>query len=749
MILFSCTKEDNTKTDETAISEYKGMTIIEEVGMKNVFSSKIIQEITTNKYDIYSMNYYDRIFYLDDKVYLTAKKFHDDEDFKSSDIIIHSFDMIDGSEESIVIKSFDEDAYINFMWYDSEYNIITIEELNYEYTLYKSTASHETLYSVPLNINDTIISMALGENDNIYIGTEKNVTVYSNDGKYVTSIPLSDKLIYISSAHGKKPITKMKNNIYSKPIYKYIDIDTNSLEDIEMESEINLNYYDSHIIYGDGYDYYHVTNTGIYGYDITSNTLTKTLDWSNSDLSFADVYALSCISFDKVFMFSLEYLTEYFTILTHIPNDELPEKTYISIGYIDGTDDSYLTSAVQNFNKRDDEYRITLTNYYSPYSELDPVLRLNNDIASGNSPDMLYMNNNLSLTTYSVNGMFVDLYKYLNDDEELYNNLLPLASESAALNGKLYQMITDFWVVSLVGKAETFDGKSRWSYRDAISIYNEIPSGVIMEYSFTREFFADLYLPDAISEYVDYATGTCSFDTQGFKELLEFIKLLPKERNQEDQQGYIELYNKYIYSKCRSGEMLLSKVFIADAMSYETEKVLSFRDDETVMIGYPTSDGSISGDIITARGFSILSSSNNKDTAWEFIKYCLSDEFRQISIISSGYITPTKSAIQYYNDAMSNDYVYIDDASLSTTISEKEKDFESEYGNGILVKIDDDVLSEYVEYLESLVYKHKDTTIKDIVNDELNSFLNTDKSTEDTANAIQSRVSIYMSEMWE
>lgn len=614
--LISC-KNDKEVTDDVTISDYQGMNIIEEIGMKNVFESNIVYRIAGNKYDGFTNpHYYNNMFSMDDIVYITAKKFHEDDSFRFNDIILHSFNVNDGDGEALIIKPFNEDGYINFMWYDSEYNHITIEELNYEYVLYKSTHNGEIIYSIPLNINETIISMALGEDDNIYIGTEKSITIYSNDGKYITSLQLQNQLLYISSAHGKKPILKLKkSNIYDFPKYQYLNVETESLENIEMSSDIIIHYDNSHIIYGNGYDYYHITNNGIYGYDIESNTLTKTLDWTNSDINYSDVVMVSCVSPEKAFMFSFEYTTQYFTILNHIPNNELPQKEYISIAHISTTDDVYLNDVVRHFNKQNENCKIILTNYYLPYAELDPILRLNNDIASGKTPDMIYMNNYLSLTNYSIDDMFVDLYEYLKEDEELYNNLLPLASESAALKGKLYQMITDFFVWTLIGKTEDFNYKLNWSYRDAINLYENMSDNVIMGFEFTRDLFIYYYLTDAISEYVNYTNGTCNFNSKGFKDFLEFLKLLPIERNSEDQKEFMISHYKYLYSKCRNNEMVLYKTFISNAMNFATDSIQAFRDKDTVMIGYPTSDGTISGDVISTKGFSILNSSKNKDVS--------------------------------------------------------------------------------------------------------------------------------------
>jgi hypothetical protein len=55
-----------------------------------------------------------------------------------------------------------------------------------------------------------------------------------------------------------------------------------------------------------------------------------------------------------------------------------------------------------------------------------------------------------------------------------------------------------------------------------------------------------------------------------------------------------------------------------------------------------------------------------------------------------------------------------------------------------------------MQYLESIDnYDYYDASVASIIYDEVSTYLNSDKSVDDTIRAIQSRVSLYMSEKWD
>jgi len=764
VLITGCKEKETTDitVDQVEIKEVQGMTVIEEVGMKNVFSSAKNNIPSGGGFffdkGIVDQTYFDKFFIFNGRVYFLSIGFHPEIKSGYDFAYLNSYDLNGEYANFVLIDPVNEDAAVKFVWYDSQGNLIIIEELDYVYTLSKFTESGELLFSVELGDiigSSKIMAMVIGSDaDNIYIADNDNkVTVFSPDGKMLWQTTAENEAINIVSAHGKTPILKMYDAYTSAVRYQYIDVESEKLTDIEMPHKGMYFFVHSNIAYGEGYDYYHASESGVYGYDIASNTLTKVLDWVNSDLIFSQMRMITVISPETIFYGELD-LSDYryrTSMLKHIPNDQLPDKTYISIGCITGINDEYLTKVIAEFNRKSTEYRLTLTNFFPRDGvSTESHLRLNNAIASGNAPDLLYINHNIPMLTYTKNGLFADINDYLTDEPVLSANLLPFVTESAEINGVLPQMITKFRVQTLMAKTKNFVGKTGWSIGNTLGMYKSLPNGVTLTYELSRNFLNDYVIDNIVSECIDYTNGTSDFNKQGFRDYIELYGLLPEYFDYRSAGDYNE-FTKENIAKCRNDEMILgAKSTICNVLTYMNEIRLNFRDENSTVIGFPTMDGNKSGDYIEANGFAILNTSKNKDGAWEFIKHCLSDEFTTRS--SSLFVMlPTRSSLRIYNDWYEGQYQYYTDLTLEadTMSSISNFDYETIYGPGILELIDDEWSAEFTSYIEKIDnYVYKDIDVVNIINDELSTYVNTTKSIDDTIKAIQSRVSIYMSEMW-
>ena len=755
LLITGCKEKETTDitVDQVETKEIQGITIIEEVGMKNVFSSTRLNFSSGGGF--FTLYDCDKCFILNGRIYFGVSAWKPEIRQGYYSVFLNSYDFNGENEKSVLINPINDDADIKFMWYDSEYNLITIEEHEYVYTLAKFDEFGELIFSIELNEitdNKEIVSMVIGgEEDNIYIATPDKIIVFSNDSKLIWQTAIDFTALQLSSAHGKTPILKMRepNNTAR---YQYIDVQNKKLTNIEMPHQSSDFFIQSYIMYGEGNDYYYIHTNGVYGYDIASNTLTKALDWNNSDLIFSQMRMFAVISPKKMFIGESD-LSDYKDktyLLNYIHDNQLPDKKYISIGYIYPFDDDYLNKAVSDFNKYNDEYRLTLTNFYPRDGvSTEYHLRLNNAIAAGNAPDILYINSMIPMLAYTKNGLFDNINDYLADAPVLSANLLPFVTESAEINGVLPQIITKFRINTLMGKTKNFANKTRWSIKDMLELHKSLPDDVTLTYELTRNFLTTYVLDNIVSKCVDYINGICDFDVQGFRDYIELYELLP-EYFSTAGVGDLTAFRKDNYAKCRNDEMVVGAMSrISNVLTYTHEKILNFRDEDVTVIGFPTMDGNTSGDYIEANGFAILNTSKNKDGAWEFIKHCLSDEFTTRS--SSLFVMlPTKSSLRIYNDWYEGQYVYFPDNRLTAeSIANIDFDYEAAYGTGILERINDAWIGEFNSYLETIDnYVYRDKDIVNIINDELSAYVNTTKSIDDTIKAIQSRVSIYMSEMW-
>lgn len=199
----------------------------------------------------------------------------------------------------------------------------------------------------------------------------------------------------------------------------------------------------------------------------------------------------------------------------------------------------------------------------------------------------------------------------------------------------------------------------------------------------------------------------------------------------------------------RNDEAMILDMYFYNYLMYVKDRTLSFTDEDITIIGYPSINGGYVNNMIWGNGFAIFDSSDNKDAAWNFITYSLSDYVYEINRYSGGY-TPTKSAIEADTNEYSNLYFYF--LYTGGTISDDEpiEDYyKNMYGEGVDAYSDETLANEYISYFESINnYTYYDSTVEEIVFGEIDDFLNSNRSIDDTVKSIQSRVSLYMSEMW-
>jgi hypothetical protein len=739
-IFCGCEKADVKSADnEIAVTtiESNGMTVMESDGFTNVFSSTKVPF----QYDfIYAREtHLHDIFVLDNRIYLTPERFiRGDDGEYNEQIYMVSYDSDGGDMTSFPLMPTVEGAFVAYVWYDSEYNLITIEELNYYYTLYKKTSDGEVIFSVPLDIRE-ISMMVIGDNDNIYIGTDDEVIIYSSDGKLLCSIKLDNRLLHISSAHGKRPILKLIGEA-NNAAYKYVNIEKRELEDIEMPVSETIFYTETNIIYGDGYDYYLQNRYGIYGYDIETNLSVKVLDWLNSEIGVNLIRSFAILSPEKMVMVNGDSEKSYLYLLNHIPDDELPVKTIIRLGCINSAGDQYFNEVISYFNKNNQDYRIIPVNYYSEEYGADSYQRLNMDIAASKEPDMMYIDSLVPMLNYVNKNTFVDMNTYLDKEPALKADLLPFVYEKAQINNVLPQLITRFDIQSLITSEKNVALGEYLSIEKLTEVYSTLPTGVSLFYSTGMGSFID----NLITECVDYEKGTCDFNIPEFKSYLELIKKLPsvKEYKYFDHMEFFNITqdnDAYFYS-----------LVINDFSDYIAYIKKSFFPDAGNIVGYPTVDGSKRGDWIRSTGFSIFNTSENKDIAWEFIKSCLSRDY-YVNVFKGMAFLPIKSSIEYQVNSYieGRPYTYISDRYAYGVFPRRDKTSLFDDVMGGIFYDSEDLINEYMMYMESLEnYYYFDGNIWGIINEEGTTYMGSDKSIEDTIKAIQSRVSIYMSETW-
>ncbi|NLL40023.1 MAG: extracellular solute-binding protein [Clostridiales bacterium] len=452
-----------------------------------------------------------------------------------------------------------------------------------------------------------------------------------------------------------------------------------------------------------------------------------------------------------------------FVILRKTPTSEVKQKTTLTLA-VNGLD-SFMRTAVLDFNKRDPEYRVRVVDY-SVHNTMDDfmagITKLNTEIISGNSPDII-QTRNLPFRTYVSKGLLEDLYPYLDNDTELGGRDAVLSAFRTALesDGKLCRIGSGFWITSLVGNADVVGPEIGWNMDELNAVLSELPEDTgILPYYATRDMVLDLVFTYNLDEYVNYKTGESTVNTPEFIKLLELVKSFPETFDWSGWMGQILDEN----SEIMSGRQLLQMgTFNGFGQLLSTDALFG---GKAAFKGFPCQ---------TKNGFAfepmlciaMSSQSEHKDGSWRFIRTILTEEFQKRNTM----VFPSNQkcfdlAVQSAMTENTEPSYSIMGMDLSSLLGDADlggsKDTDGDgvadvYPKGFLNGPNGELMfyyamtqEQYERFMDFINQisrvTERDETLVGIVRDEVGAFFNSQKSAGETAELIQIRVQLYLNE---
>lgn len=357
-------------------------------------------------------------------------------------------------------------------------------------------------------------------------------------------------------------------------------------------------------------------------YHYQSGEKEEILRWSDSGIDGNMVNAVNMLPDGRIAVLCQDWLNSKATValLSGVSRAEAPEKREIVVAQLFPNPD--LPSAAARFNGQSENYHITVKNYVgfnADQEEVEAALtRMAAEILSGNGPDLLapvYLGEKMEQLVSQ--GAFEDLNPYLDSSEVLSReDLVENVLEMETYNGMLLDIPASFDIYTYFGLADKLGEKPGWSFEDAIHLLKENPDAELCD-SFGKT--AILVFCTDLNAYVDWESATCRFNSDEFKNLMEFIDQRTASDGsvfQNDGGGW-----PVLYEKMKSGEVLLAFSGISDfgALARMKESLQG----EVTVIGEPTTDGTAACGLLIQSGLSILSQSKVKDGAWEFMEFYL------------------------------------------------------------------------------------------------------------------------------
>ncbi len=785
--LSSCSKKEAEPLKEKRTNVYSGTEIAIPDGIdyiRNIYSVGDNIYLTYNK--TYTVMYND----IGEEVSRTAGYEWSDEvldDGWYQDYLSETYIAtvpIDGGDitENVIKFEEDEDSYVNKMAVDSDGTVWALKskwEYNEDYTESQSTfilypidpMTGETGDKILLNDavkaagfdqNNTYINnFVISDNGIIYINIGTAVIGINKDGTFCEKYDFgSDVWVNKLNAAGEKLYIVYSPNNGSQQIKV---IENGQITDIQSENltEIFSNYYG---IYGftDNKMYYG-SSSGIGAYDFATDTGVEILNYINSDIDSSNGDSTIVLPDERVVMVQTDWSsvnnTTTLSILSRVPDELLEEEVILKLGCVNT--DYYLTKAIIRFNKQNTGVRVSVVDYSQYNNEENEwkgaSTQFNNDIVTGNLPDLILLSSELPVESYFQKGLFADLNEFIDDPEIGIDraNYLDNIFKACEVDGKLNSIIISFSIYTLVAKSQYVGTEPGWTLAEMMDVINNMPEGMSAFMEYSRQDILTNFFSYSMDTFINWDTGETYFADEGF---IEFIKFLATC----SETGYWEaLYptdGEYIYDEDKEKEYsqnyalrfyndlsLFCMAYISGFTSimdiYE-----QFAMDDITLIGYPTTDETSNGaTIIPSTELAISTKSLAKKEAWSFIKYVLDDEdynsrtwmfSTNIDSLETKkatakenyyYYEQTEDDLQWYKDYYSEEYY--------------------EFMKNSNQPLDESTLDQTMDLIKNATkVQRSDSALLDIINEELSSFFAGTKSAEDTAYIINSRAKIYVSE---
>lgn len=496
------------------------------------------------------------------------------------------------------------------------------------------------------------------------------------------------------------------------------------------------------------YDFLISNGREVSGYNLGQKEAEYLFDWLDSDINGNSVRKFSQLEDGRVIAVieDWENNDRGIALLTKKKAEEAPQKETITIATMGG---SYsLQSKAVKFNKANSQYHISVKEYvnYDNFNEntwSDALTNLNNDITSANCPDLIDLSS-VNIEQLTAKGVLEDLNPYLEKSGKLNkSDFVENILNAYTFNGALISIPVYFNVQTVVGAASMVGSESGWTLDELIALSNAHPDAELFD-RVSKQYILRMAMMFNGDSFIDWNTGECSFDSDAFKNILEFVNKFPDEIKSEEGMDSEP-------TRIQNGEVLLATSYIYDFNQLQMYNEI-FKGDYNC-IGFPTVDGTGGHALSGGDAYAITAKSGHKDGAWEFLESILTEEDNER--YWNGFPTIKTRLDNMKKKAMEPDYILdengeiLKDENGEPMISEGTSSVGYEDGWSYTYrKPTQEEIDKVVELMDNarpVSYNGNDEITK-IINEEAEGFFKGQKSVDEVVGIIQNRVKIYVGE---
>lgn len=603
-------------------------------------------------------------------------------------------------------------------------------------------------------------SMAVDGKGNIYIaGNSEGIYLFDPEGKNAGNIQMTDGWIYAMGVSKGGNVYVGYMNYTSEGgsnVLAALDFDGKKLGE-SYPGFLDTNGNGGKLSAGMDSDFLAYDQNCVYEYSLESKEAVKLLTWLDCDMDGSSVNSVS-YGADGTFLVLLrdwESGTAELAKMKKVRTEDIAKRENITFGVL--YNDNGLSRKIVEFNKNNTKYRVRIKAYMdlnnlTEDSYRDALTNFTNDLISGNGPDIIDLEG-MDIENLVEKGVLEDLRPYLKSSTVVSEkDVFPEILQGATYGDVLAYIPTSFVLNTLAAKASLVGEEPGWTCKEMMELSKSHPNADLLEY-IDKETALNLILMLGKNHFIDSEKNECHFDTDEFKQVLQFAGTFPEEISYDQRLTPFRL----------ADDSLL--VATADIYDFrEVQSVLAYFGEEKVtFIGYPTFDGGNGSIVIPSNSYGIFSKSECKEGAWEVLEMLLDVDvendwsFWGFSTLISKYEKQKEAALQV-------EYVYDENGEI---LLDENGEPVYEGGSGWTMVGDDGeewsyqyrpIKAEEVELVERLLTNatvldvnsvygmNADSEIGKIIKEEASAYFKGSKSADEVASIIQNRINLYLKE---
>ena len=505
--------------------------------------------------------------------------------------------------------------------------------------------------------------------------------------------------------------------------------------------------------FGEGKTLYGYNDSGIYEIHLNAAEgdapQTLVVDFANSNLA-GSVDFIRYVPGGKFLIAMYDTLSyeRSTAIYEKAPDLDLSTITVLQVCYSTSYD-RLLPQLTVQYNREHPDKRVVLTLYESDE-------KLGQEIRTGTyTPDVII--GSLADSAYRSlieDNYFTDLMPYAEADDTLNReNLFGCVFNSFMQDGKLYGIPRRIVFRTVLANKSIVGDRNGWTTHEFVEFLNALPEGTKFRSGIAQENYWDLFggLSEMLAAFVNWDEMTCSFDSEDFLSLLQYIASLPQTDTDERNYEVSEANPYGEFTEYRNGKTLATMGSFHGGIESFIRNYGYFGKDNSVYCGYPTADGK-NGTLLqtTSQLCTILSFCEDTDLAWDYIKTYITYQYEDGGFEDG--ITALHSQFRKLQNGKKTYYHLRYNGGMSWGSSERTPDADGTYrGEPGDFYTSDDIdfagIEKWLDEIGSPVLRFAyPEALTNIITEEIGSYLGGARSAEETAKMLQSRVSLYLAE---